>query len=149
MMAARNRLVRVAATLLLTLALPELCFAQPKVPVFIAADSGSENDTSGRDYFSDLQDAIRGSRGYRLVEDSARYPYLKIYVTTLNTPGRDLTVSYVVVYESLATRDPLTSGFQTCNSVELNSCAHTVVAQLDEAFRMLRHDEPKLAKTLE
>ena len=147
-MAARNMLVRVAAALL-TLALAQLCYAQPKVPVFIAADPSLENEAGGRDYFSELQDAIRGSHAYRLVEDSKRYPYLKIYVRTLDTKARAVTISYVVVYESVVTRDPLTSGLQTCSSVELNSCAHTVLAEVDEAFRMLQHDEPTLAKTLE
>jgi hypothetical protein len=133
----------------MTLALAEPCYAQSKVPVFIAADTSPENDTGERDYFSDLQEAIRRSHGYRLVEDSARYPYLKVYVTTLDTTRRGITISYVVVYESRVTRAALTSGFQTCSSVELDSCAHTVLGEVDEAFRMLLHDEPTLAKTLE
>jgi hypothetical protein len=133
----------------MTLALAEPCYAQSKVPVFIAADTSPENDTGERDYFSDLQEAIRGSHGYRLVEDSARYPYLKVYVTTLDTTRRGITISYVVVYESRVTRAALTSGFQTCSSVELDSCAHTVLGEVDEAFRMLLHDETTLAKTLE
>ena len=148
MMAARNMLVRITATLL-TLSLAGLCYAQPKVPVFVAADLSLEDDTGGRDYFSDLQDAIRESHGYRLVEDSKRYPYLKVYVRSLDTKARGVTISYVVVYESVVTRDPLTSGLQTCSSAELNSCTHTVLAQLDEAFRMLQREEPTLAKTLE
>jgi hypothetical protein len=135
--------------LLVTLALAEPCYARSKVPVFIAADTGPETDAGERDYFSDLQEEIRGSDAYRLVEDSARYPYLKVYLTSLNTTGRGITISYVVVYESLATRAALTSGFQTCSSVELNSCAHTVVGQVDDAFRMLQQDNPTLAKTLE
>lgn len=148
-MAARKMLVTVAATLFLPFALAEPCHAQPKVPVFIAADAGPETDASERDYLSDLQAEIRASHAYRLVEDSARYPYLKVYVTTLDTTARGVTISYVVVYESVVTRDALTSGVQSCSSAELNSCAHTVLGQVDEAFRMLQREEPTLAKTLE
>jgi len=129
--------------------------AQSKLPVFVNA-SISSDDPDGSSLTFELKEAIRGSHGYRLIEDSAKYPYIKISLSTvpLRQAGRTTGTiySYVIAYDRADL--PLggyliRSGVQSCPSPELKVCARDTLANVELAATTVRDREPSLMRTLE
>lgn len=127
--------------------------AQSKVPVFVDS-TVSTGDEIGQLLVFELKEAIRGSQGYRLVDDSKLWPYIKFVVVTVKATvtGRSLGTAYgyTVLYDSPSM--PLsgafiTSGAQVCPTGSAAQCARSNLADIDEAVSTLRRSSPELAKS--
>jgi hypothetical protein len=132
------------------------CLAQSKVAVHVES-TVSDDDSVGRQYVFTLKEAIRGSHGYRLVENKKEWPYIKFVVVTLRpgtsagTKMNGTALSYTILFDS--TSMPLsgafiTSGIQLCGSETVASCARSGLAKIDQAVEELQESGPALLRTL-
>jgi hypothetical protein len=113
---------------------------QVKTPIYVDATI-QENDSVGQLIVFNLKEAIRGSNGFRLIEDSKNWPYLKIAIVSLReSNGASTALGYTWLYDGLDM--PLngafvTSGVQTCGRDVAASCAKTLFAKVEGVLQEL------------
>jgi hypothetical protein len=134
---------------LMLLCISPLGIAQVKVPVFISSTIDA-NDVVGQRIVSSLKEAIRGSNGFRLVEDGTLWPYLKFVIITLGS-GNSTSLSWSIIYDS--TSMPLggaymTGGVQNCGIERASSCAQNHFSAIDRALESLQRENAALRATL-
>jgi len=132
------------------LIVPGIGLGQTKVPVYVVGNP-SENDQIGRQLVFEIREAIRGSQGYRLVEDSRQLPYIKYFVSTVSTAAGGTAAAYSIVYDSASMQLSgalISGGVQTCSREQVSSCARSALTGIDEAWRQLQREAPDLWKTL-
>lgn len=127
---------------------------QDKVPVLIF-DTVSDGDRVGQQLVFELKEAIRGSFGFRLIEDHNKWPHMKMYVVTVQgMPGSQsatTAASMSFVYDGVDVVSPglfVSSAVQACGSNRLRECARTMMGNLDAAVSQLREMYPRFAKGL-
>lgn len=129
----------------LFLIFPGICFGQNKIPVYLKGSS-SEQDSIGQRYIFEVKEAIRGSQGFRLIENFKQWPYIKIEILTVKIPvgGRVVgtAISYTILYDSNVmplSGAYLTSGVTTCTNNAVMDCARDTLAHIDEAVSSLQN----------
>lgn len=126
-----------------------LSFAQSVVPVFLDT-TVEEADNTGLQLVYEIKEAIRRSSGFRLVEDSTKWPYIRYSLVTLKGSNQTV-VSHTFVYDSIdmpLSGAYITSSVQFCGNSVVQGCARTLMGHLDAAVNRLRKDAPKLWQTL-
>lgn len=132
------------------LIVPGIGLGQNKVPVYVN-DTVAADDQIGRQLVFEIREAIRGSQGYRLVEDSRQFPYIKYFVSTVRTAAGGTAAAYTIVYDSVSMQLSgalISGGVQICPRERVSSCARSALASIDEAWRQLQREAPDLWKTL-
>lgn len=121
-----------------------------KVPVLLSS-TVSDNDPVGRQLVAEIQEAIRGSQGFRLVDDSKQWPYIRYSIVTIWDRAQTTAAAHVFTYDS---SDTLLSGafittfVQVCGRGKLTSCARSSLSALDDAYGILKNAHPALAEKL-
>jgi len=123
---------------------------QTKLPVYLDI-SVSDDDPVGRQVVFELKEAIRGSQGFRLVEDKTQWPYLKVIIVTAKTTATGSALSYSFLYDSKAM--PLngaliTAVVQTCGPSTVVNCARAALSRIDGASEQLNMERPEFRRTL-
>lgn len=124
--------------------------AQPRVPVYLATTVDQE-DPVGRSLVYALKESLRSSRGFRLVEDEAAWPYLSMRVVTLSTSAGGTAMAVAFVYDSIEMPMGgayITTSIQTCGRDRVTSCSTSLMGSLDAASDQLRRGNQGLWQTL-
>lgn len=143
--------IRATIVAVLVLSVPTICLAQSKVPVLVVSTVG-ENDAAGQQMVFELKEAIRGSQGFRLVENSKQWPYIKFYIVTVQAvAGASTAAGYSIVYDNInipLSGAYITGGAQYCGRSQSTSCARGLLSEIDSAVDSLQRTGPELHKTL-
>lgn len=127
---------------------------QNKVPIFLSITVG-ENDSVGRQLVFQIKEAIRGSNGFKLIEDQKQWPYIHYAIVTMSNnaiAGNTQTVvSHTITYDNVDI--PLNGAFitgyiQYCGAEVVQSCAARTMGALDGAVDDLKRMAPQLWKKL-
>jgi hypothetical protein len=142
----RNMLV-----LLFLFLIPNIGLSQVKVPIYLDV-TANENDQAGQQMAFEIKEAIRGSHGFRLVEDSSSMPYMRFVIVTVRAGGNEATAaSYSLIYESLNMPVDgafITSSVQYCGRQRVAECARGALSILDRAVNTLQQRSPELRRSL-
>ena len=123
-----EEVVRLFTALLLTLFAHGIAVAQSKIQVYL--DSTVSNDDSlGAQFVYELKEAIRGSLGFRLVEDKDAYPFIRyIVVTTSSTNKLFISSAHVFLYDNVGIQLDgvhIATATQYCGRDILSSCVRS------------------------
>jgi hypothetical protein len=143
----------ICATLVFWIALG-VSFAQEakKIPIEV---SHRGDDYVGRAIVFSLKEAIRGAKGFQLVDSDFRQPRIVVYLRTRDmSHGQSRLFSLAtvaVVYENLAIPPVgifITLDGQICAQGEGDTCARVLLPAIDGAIEQLRKHWPEYWKTL-
>ena len=140
----------IALAALLALVAPPPAAAQSRIPVLMSTTL-ADDDTTGRSLVYAIKESLRGSRGFRLVEDESAWPYLSMRLVTVSTPGGGTAMAIAFVYDSVDM--PMggayvTTTIQTCGRDRIAACAVSLMGSLDSAADRLRRGTKELWQTL-
>lgn len=121
-----------------------------KVPVFISA-TVTDDDQLGRLFTFEIKEAIRGSHGFRLVDNDLDWPYIRYSFVSQKRGDAEITLAHVFTYDSADT--PLSGALitywiQSCGSSMIQACARRMLGNLDAAVESLGKRSPKMLQTL-
>ncbi len=132
------------------LGLPAIASAQSKTPVYVSATAG-ENDPVGQAYVFEVREAIRGSNGFRLVEEEKQWPYIEVVLVTVKAGESLSAISVSILYDSsdMAMLGALIdASVQTCGRDRVQACARRTLGAVDEAVESLKKAAPNLRASL-
>jgi hypothetical protein len=149
----RSGFLVVTAFLLLITA--GVALAQSKtIPVLLVTTTG-DNDQVGQQLVFEIKEAIRGSHGFRLIDDYKNWPYIKTHIVTirsnLGTESFTTAVAYAFIYDSANVLSPgvfINQSVAICGRNVVRDCARQFLSHLDSAVSELQSLNPDLAKTL-
>ena len=140
--------------LCLFLLAPAVCLAQAK-KIPIAVDHTGD-DSVGKGVAFALKEAIRGSRGFYLVDNDLKAPRITVILVSVDDnigseKGFSSAIAVAIVYDSIATAGRgifLTLLVHDCGRDRIETCAKNILPAIDKEIENLRTNWPSLWKTL-
>jgi hypothetical protein len=143
-----SRRIVVSALFALLLS-PAPALAQQRIPVFLYPTI-AKDDRIGRQVQFEIKEAIRGSHGFRLVDNEQNWPYVEVQMITASD-GLISAISYSFLYDSPNIKGAglfIMGAVQVCYPNKEQECARTFLGVLDEAVERLKRTNSELVKTL-